>query len=597
MNRVPAPLFLLFLLLLLAAQPAFGAEQNILAFTHATVIDATGAPAQLDVTVVITGDRITGMGKSADINPPTNAVVVDATGKFLIPGLWDMHVHPYQKDYLPLFIANGVTGIRIMWGLPMHHEWRKEIEQGTLLGPRMLIASSIVDGPKPIWPGSITAGNAAEGRQAVLKSKQDGADFVKVYTLLPRDAYFAIADEAKKQSIPFAGHVTIAVSAQEASAAGQKSIEHLTGILPACSSREDYLLKSAQETLATLLTTTNEPPSIFYKNRQSGQMALDTYSPLRAGALFAEFKKNHTRQCPTLIVLHNITFINDPSLASDSRLKYMPREIKSSWDPARDFRFKNRTAEDVALGKKVYQKELKLVGAMQRAGVGILAGTDTANPYCFPGFSLHDELGLLVRAGLTPMQALQAATLNPARFMGREKELGTIEKGKLADLVLLDANPLDNIANTRKITAVVFGGRLFPRSSLDEMLARVEALASKMSIAEILLKTVEEQGVEAAVKQYHELRAAQPGAYDFREEQLNHLGYHLIGMGRIKDAIGILKLNAEAYPQSSNAYDSLGEAYADDGDKEFAIENYEKSLQLDPKNHGAIEKLKQLKAH
>jgi imidazolonepropionase-like amidohydrolase len=597
MNRVPAPLFLPFLLFLLAAQPAFGAEQNILVFTHATVIDATGAPAQPDVTVVITGDRITAVGKSADINPPTNAVVVDATGKFLIPGLWDMHVHPYQKDYLPLFIANGVTGIRIMWGLPMHHEWRKEIEQGTLLGPHMLIAGTIVDGPKPIWPGSITAGNAAEGRQAVLKSKQDGADFVKVYTLLPRDAYFAIADEAKKQGIPFAGHVTIAVSAQEASAAGQKSIEHLTGILPACSSREDYLLKSAQETLATLLTTTNEPPSIFYKNRQSGQMALDTYSPLRAGALFAEFKKNHTWQCPTLIVLHNITFIDDPSLASDSRLKYMPREIKSSWDPAKDFRFKNRTTEDVALGKKVYQKELKLVGAMQRAGVGILAGTDTANPYCFPGFSLHDELGLLVRAGLTPMQALQAATLNPARFMGREKDLGTIEPGKIADLVLLDANPLDNIANTRKITAVVFGGRLFPRSSLDEMLARVEALASKMSIAGILLKTVEEQGVEAAVKQYHELRAAQPGAYDFREEQLNHLGYHLIGMGRIKDAIGILKLNAEAYPQSSNAYDSLGEAYADDGDKELAIENYEKSLQLDPKNRGAIEKLKQLKAH
>jgi tetratricopeptide (TPR) repeat protein len=294
-------------------------------------------------------------------------------------------------------------------------------------------------------------------------------------------------------------------------------------------------------------------------------------------------------------VVRNITFIDEPSVTNDVRLKYMPFDVKSSWDPARDFRFKNRTSEDVALGKKVYQKELKVVGAMQRAGVGILAGTDALNPYCFPGFSLHDELGLLVQAGLTPMQALQAATLNAARFMGREKDLGTIESGKLADLVLLDANPLADIGNTRKINAVVFDGRLYSRSALDEMLVRVETLASRMSIAEVLLKTIEERGAEAAVKQYHELRAAQPEAYDFREKQLNNLGYQLIGMKRIKDAIVILKLNAEAYPQSSNVYDSLGEACLDNGDTTLAIENYEKSLQLDPKNLGAIEKLKQLK--
>jgi imidazolonepropionase-like amidohydrolase len=470
-------LLLPFLLLFLVAPSVLGAEQNSLVFIHATVIDATGAPAQPDVTVLITGDRITGMGPSADLRFPTNAVVVDATGKFLIPGLWDMHVHGYEQDYLPLFIANGVTGIRIMWGMPLHHEWRKEIESGSLLGPRMLIASAIVDGPKPVWPGSLTAGNAAEGRQAVLEARQSGADFVKVYSLLPREAYFAIADEAKKQGIPFEGHVPIAVSAGEASAAGQKSIEHLTGILPACSSREDYLLKSSQEALATVLTTTDEPASIIPRTLHLGQVALETYSPLRAEALFAEFKTNHTWQCPTLTVLHNITFIDDPSLARDSRLKYMSRDIRLSWDPARDFRFQNRTSEDIALGKKVYQKELELVGAMQRAGVDILAGTDTGNPYCLPGFGLHDELGLLVQAGLTPMQALQAATLNPARFMGREKDLGTIEPGKLADLLLLDANPLADIANTRKIDAVVYGGRLYSRTALDGMLARVETFA------------------------------------------------------------------------------------------------------------------------
>ena len=165
------------------------------------MIDATGAPAQLDVTVVITGDRITALGKSAEVPPPANARIVDATGKFLIPGLWDMHVHWYAQDYLPLFNANRVTGVRIMWGMPEHHEWRKEIGQGSLLCPRLLIASAIVDGPKPNWPGSDMAGNEAEGRQAVKKAMLDGADFVKVYSFLPREAYFAIADEAKKQGL------------------------------------------------------------------------------------------------------------------------------------------------------------------------------------------------------------------------------------------------------------------------------------------------------------------------------------------------------------------------------------------------------------
>src|SRR4029077_3572824 len=171
-------------------------------------------------------------------------------------GLWDIHVHWYEKDYLPLFIANGVTGVRMMWGTPTHHEWRQQIEAGSLVGPRLLIASTIVDGPKPVWPGSMTASNEAEGRQAVTKAKQEGADFVKVYSFLPREAYFAIADEAKKQGIAFEGHVPVAVSAEEASRAGQKTFEHLIGVLPACSTRSDELLKAAQEDLVEEMTST-----------------------------------------------------------------------------------------------------------------------------------------------------------------------------------------------------------------------------------------------------------------------------------------------------------------------------------------------------
>jgi imidazolonepropionase-like amidohydrolase len=473
MKKIPRSLAVLFLLVL--PHHAFPATQNVLAFTHATVIDTTGGPVQRDTTVLINGDRIAAIGESKDLKPPPDATVVDATGKFLIPGLWDMHVHWYDKNYLHLFTANGVTGIRIMWGMPMHHEWRKDIESGDRVGPRLFIASAIVDGPKPFWPGSVIAGNEAEGRQAVIDAKKQGADFIKVYSLLPHEAFFAIADEAKKQGMTFAGHVPVSVSAADAAAAGQSSIEHLTGIITACSSREIELLKDAQQGLDRLLVT-NQTQNLIAGMRREGQLALESYSQAKADALFAEFKKLHTWQCPTLTVLRNMRYLDDPSVTNDTRLKYMPAGFKSFWNPAKDERLKTLTPEDFKMGKQMYQKDLEIVGAMRRAGVDFLAGTDTGNPWCFPGFSLHDELGLLVQAGFTPMQALQAATINPARFMRRDNELGSIAKGKLADLVLLDANPLDDISNTKKINAVVARGRLFTRAFLETMLSRIEAL-------------------------------------------------------------------------------------------------------------------------
>jgi len=231
---------------------------------------------------------------------------------------------------------------------------------------------------------------------------------------------------------------------------------------------------------------------------------------------------------------------------------------------------------------------------MQRSGVGILAGTDSGNPFCFRGFSLHDELGFLVKAGLTPTQALQAVTLNPARFLGKENDLGTIEKGKVADLVLLDANPLEDIGNTKRISAVVCGGQLFPRAALDQMLAQVEALAGRKPVSEVLFRTIQEKNVDAAVKQYYELKTTQPAAYDFSENELVGLGYRLLATKEITGAIEVFKLSVKAYPQSYNAFDSLGEAYMVNGNKELAIKNYKKPLELNPANSNAVEMLKKL---
>lgn len=277
MRRYSA-LLLVLLLLASSARPNAADAQKHLVVTHVTVIDVAGGPARPDYTVVITGDRITEMGEASKVPMPEGSQVVDATGKFLIPGLWDMHVHPTEKEYLPLFIANGVTGVRVMWGQPQHHEWRKAIEAGQMVGPHMVIASPIVDGPKPYWDGSISVANEAQARQAVAKVKQDGADFVKLYQFLPRDLYLAIAEEAKKQGIPFVGHVPIAVSAAEASNAGQKSFEHLVGVLPACSTHSDELLQGQQADLVEDLVS--KKPKFWGPHvKQSRQMMLDSYSP------------------------------------------------------------------------------------------------------------------------------------------------------------------------------------------------------------------------------------------------------------------------------------------------------------------------------
>jgi tetratricopeptide (TPR) repeat protein len=578
--------------------PESNEEQKVLIFTHATIINTEGGAAKSGMTVVITGNRITDIKKSGKVHPSEEARVIDATGKFLLPGLWDMHAHWWDADYLPVFIANGVTGLRIMWGSPMHFKWREEIIAGTKLGPRLIIGSPIIDGPHPLWPGSISVSNENDAREVVRKFKTMGYDFIKTYQLLPSEAYYAIADESKKLGITFAGHIPAFISATEASDAGQICIEHLAsmsmGILSACSGKEEELIKEREKAFEGV---SNQPRTLSQLKayRNYANQVLNTYDDEKASYLFTLFARNNTWQCPTLTCLKSYRYMDDNNFTNDPRMKYMPEAERESWELKNVPSVFSHTAEDWAVEKKNYQKEMEIVGIMNRAGVKFIAGTDVANPYCFPGFSLHNELSLFVQAGLTPLEALQTATYNAAEFLGQLDSLGTVEAGKIADLVLLDANPLEDISNTRKISAVVVGGKYYPRASLDEMLERIETLAAQKSIAEALLQIINEKDLQSAIAQYHDLKTNQFSLYDFRESELNNLGYQLLRMNKIPEAIEIFKLNAEAYPQSSNVYDSLGEAYMLSGDKEQAVKNYEKSLELSPKNANAVEMLKKLK--
>jgi len=392
-----------------------------------------------------------------------------------------MHVHWYDEPSLPLFIVNGVTGVRIMCGFPLHLHWRKAISEGTLLGPRMVLAGPIVDGPAPFWPDAIRASNDAEGRSAVRTIKRQGYDCVKVYDFLPRSAYFGVADEARKLGLPLVGHVPFAVSAVEAADAGQYSIEHLSGVSLACSSREAVLRRE----LAAV--PDKEAPGVTGVFLRLEVQAEDSYDETRAAALFEGFVKNGTWHVPTLTVKQSHAMLSDKiTTSSSSRLPYLPSSLKDRWDNRRASTFRNLRAEDYANFKHLFRRHLELVSAMHRAGVRFLAGTDTGALDCYPGFSLHDELALLVRAGLTPMEALQAATRNPAQYLHRLEDLGTVEQGKIADLVLLDANPLDDIRNTTKIHAVVVNGRLLLNADLQALRKQAEVACRKKNEPEKL---------------------------------------------------------------------------------------------------------------
>jgi len=457
--------FLLLLLITRQSPPAPVSPE--LHIEDVTVIDLRGGLPEPHRCVIVQGNRIVDVTDQEKCSHRhQQAIHIDARGKFLIPGLWDMHVHmvfgdwfPRGKDVtLPLFVANGITGVRDMGGeLDILQQWRREISAGSLVGPRIVMSGPMLDGPHPRFPSSIAIKTPDDGRRAVDDLQKRGADFIKLQSLIPRDAVFAIADEAKKQSITFVGHVPDSVRASEMSNAGQKSFEHLIGVFEGSSPLEDQFIKGP---------------------KNEGKF-LSTYDPKLATALFGLLAKNHTWQCPTLVWERGGNLIDQTDFAHDTRAKYVPAYWKDvTWKRFTDGIEHDFNTDDLATRKAFTAKELEVVNEMHRAGVQFLAGTDTPpGVYIFPGFSLHEELQRFVAAGFTPLEALQTATLNPAKFFGRENDLGTIETGKLADLVLLNASPLDDIANTQNIAAVIVDGRYLSRADLDKMLAGAEEAA------------------------------------------------------------------------------------------------------------------------
>ncbi len=440
--------------------------------THATVLNPGTSSVQRNRTVVITGDHITSVSDTDKFQLPKNARVIDAAGQYLIPGLWDMHVHSAFGDWfpggrdiiLPLFIANGVTGVRDMGGdVPVLMEWRKEIASGQIVGPRMVISGPMLDAYLPNgklrFPSSIAVSTPATAVAAVDSLKAQGVDFIKVQSVISHDAYLAAAAEAHKQGLPIVGHVPDKVRIQEVVEAGQKSIEHLMGIFEGCSTEEDKFIKG-EGNLKLLLTTQDQQ---------------------RCDSLIKLLAQNQTWQVPTLAWQRGGTFLDQRDLKHDPLDKYVPAYWRDvTWRRFTDEMMPDLLRDPLALRQEYFAHNLQMVGAMHRAGVPFMAGTDTApGVYIVPGFSLHDELANFVEAGFTPMEALQTATSNPAKFLGMEASFGSVEPGKIANLLLLSANPLEDIRNTRKISVVIANGQIFDRAALDQILTHVEAAAKR----------------------------------------------------------------------------------------------------------------------
>ncbi len=420
-----------------------------------TVIDGTGAPAMPHRTLVIRGERIVEMGPAAQVKVPKGARVIEGRGRYVIPGLWDMHVHLwYPQNQLPVYVANGITGVRDMGSdYPRTTAWRREAEEGKTIGPHVVTSGPPVAG-RPSTDKKLPVMVAITGEDArrVFDKLDDmDVDFIKVLSDLPRDAYIALAERARKWRMAFSGHVPDSVTAREAIDARQTSMEHLFGIFLACSSEE----------------------SAIRAGKVPRDVTIRTFDEAKARELFRHSALFETRQVPTLTLWERMTGADIEHRVHDLRLRYVPAAIRATW-PSPTKALKEAEAEDAQAAKVQLELAFRIVRLMRECGVEIMAGTDTGDDYTIPGVTLHRELELLVKAGLTPMQALQSATVIPARFLGWDASVGVLKKGMVADLVVLEADPLADIRHVSRIGGVAVRGRYLSKPQLAAILSAVK---------------------------------------------------------------------------------------------------------------------------
>jgi imidazolonepropionase-like amidohydrolase len=447
-----------------------------LVIKHVNVVDVVAGRLLPDQAVAMAGGKIVRVGPENQEHYQARRTL-DGTGRFLIPGLWDMHVHfrggdslaAANKKSLTLYLAHGITTVRECGGdlTPTIFKWRREEDAGTLAGPRIFTSGPKIDGPGATWPGSLEVVTPADVSRALDSLQKMKVDFVKIYdSKISGPAYLETISQAEKRGMKTTGHMPYSVTLAEAINRGLDGTEHLYYVFKACSSKEDSLTALVRNSLST-----SKPLGLFAML----PAVYDTYSPAAAQRIFQLMAQHHTAAIPTLAIGKTLAELTPTNHAHDTLLAYIDPKIQHTYTK-RLTSARTQTPAARAFTEKLETKFMSLVPLLQAAGVTVLAGSDSGafNSFTYPGASLQDELALLVQAGLTPAQALRAATLSGATFMGVADRSGSIAEGKDADLVLLSANPLADIHNTRKIVDVVSRGKVYSHAKLGKMLAAIK---------------------------------------------------------------------------------------------------------------------------
>ncbi|GGG49873.1 amidohydrolase family protein [Hymenobacter glacieicola] len=452
-------------------QPAYD-----LVITHANVVDVETGRVRPDQTVAVSEGQIRQVANTSRQAPAAKRVM-DGTGKYLIPGLWDMHVHfrggdslaAANRNLLPLYLAHGITTVRDAGGdlTPSIFAWREQIRAGRLAGPTIYTSGPKIDGPKAFWAGSLEVENQAQIDQALDSLQRLKVDYVKIYeSTISREAFLNTIAAAEKRGMTTTGHMPYTATLREASERGLDASEHLYYVFKACSSKEDSITAAVQRSLST-----PKPLGLFAVL----PAVYRTYDAATAARLYRTLAQHKTAVVPTLYIQKLLAELPETDHSRDTLLAYIDPKIQATY-ARRLAGAQAQSAATRAFNKQLGAKFMTLVPALQQAGVTLLAGSDSgaSNSYVYPGTSLLGELELLVQAGLTPAQALQAATINGARFLKADQHAGTIRAGKDADLVLLNQNPLVDIRNLRQINAVVTRGRVYTAAELRQMLQAVK---------------------------------------------------------------------------------------------------------------------------
>jgi imidazolonepropionase-like amidohydrolase len=555
-------------------------------FLHANVIPMDREHVVEDQTVVTEGGHIVEIGDSKTVQVPAGAQRIDATGKYLIPGLVDAHVHLQSQVEFAVYLANGVTTVFNLDGRPGHLLWRKQVAAGTVLGPTIFTTG-------PIFHEKRTATEDVHLVDAQAAAKYDA---IKVYNEVSKEEYPALISEAKSKNLLLMGHVARGPGFEMTLQSGQ-SIAHLEEIM------YTYFNPQRDDDFDHIVFDESKIPAATRMVKDSGVYVTATLDN------FARIVQQATDLD---------TFLKNPELS------YVAPWTLLQFQPANN-RYKNRFGPDkyeVLQSLLAFQR--KLLKSFSDAGVPLMAGTDATEIGPVAGFGIHHELEEFVNDGLTPYLALRTATSNVAQYLRQSATFGTIESGKRADMVLLTANPLANIANTRGIAGVMVRGRWLDKTQLDQMLNEIQPSyeRERTKVQAMLVRNPAESGkylenydplgrlaafaisdmaasedIRAVIRLLKTLRQTSPGAALVSEDNINNLGYGLMDRKLFPQAVAVLRFNAEGFPRSANVWDSLADAYFHSADIPDAVQNYKKALEIDSTYSNAEEARKFIASH